>query len=50
VYLITDGSGYVSFFLASSKGKILVGGPPTIGHKLQWAFGNTTESPLKYLV
>ncbi|KAL6892005.1 beta-lactamase-like protein [Trichoderma evansii] len=49
-YLITDGSGYVSFFLASTEGGILVDAPPTIGHKLRWAIGNTTRAPLRYLI
>jgi glyoxylase-like metal-dependent hydrolase (beta-lactamase superfamily II) len=49
-YLITDGSGYVSFFLASTEGGILVDAPPTIGRKLQWAIGNITSAPLRYLI
>lgn len=49
-YLITDGSGYTNFFLASTGGGILIDAPPTIGHKLQWAIGNITDKPLKYLV
>lgn len=49
-YLITDGSGYISFFLVTTAGGILVDAPPTIGHKLQWAIGNITSEPLRYLV
>lgn len=49
-YLITDGSGYVSFFVATTAGGILVDAPPTIGHKLQWAIGNITSEPLRYLI
>lgn len=49
-YLITDGSGYISLFVATTAGGILVDAPPTIGHKLQWAIGNITSEPLRYLI
>ncbi|KAJ7363000.1 beta-lactamase-like protein, partial [Mycena albidolilacea] len=41
VHWVTDGS-YNNMFLVSTHGVIVVDAPPTIGHKLLYAIGNTT--------
>ncbi|KAJ7258278.1 beta-lactamase-like protein [Mycena rebaudengoi] len=49
VYWVTDGS-YSNMFLVSTHGVILVDAPPTIGHNLLYAIGNTTRLPVTHLV
>lgn len=39
-----------AFFLVSDKGVIVVDCPPTIGHKLLWAIGNTTSIPVTHVI
>ncbi|KAJ7501534.1 beta-lactamase-like protein [Mycena galericulata] len=49
VYWVTDGS-YSNMFLVSTQGVIVVDAPPTMGHKLLYAIGNTTHLPVTHLV
>ncbi|KAJ7203268.1 beta-lactamase-like protein [Mycena pura] len=49
VYWVTEGV-YSNMFLVSTHGVILVDAPPTIGHKLLYAIGNTTHLPVTHLV
>ncbi|KAF7366006.1 Metallo-hydrolase/oxidoreductase [Mycena venus] len=49
VHWVTDGS-YSNMFLVSTHGVIVVDAPPTIGHKLLYAIGNTTHLPVTHLV
>ncbi|KAJ6565208.1 beta-lactamase-like protein [Mycena vulgaris] len=49
VYWVTDGS-YNNMFMVSTHGVIVVDAPPTIGHKLLYAIGNTTHLPVTHLV
>ncbi|KAJ7934242.1 beta-lactamase-like protein [Mycena leptocephala] len=49
VYWVTDGS-YNNMFMVSTHGVIVVDAPPTIGHKLLYAIGNTTRLPVTHLV
>ncbi|KAK0723588.1 beta-lactamase-like protein [Lasiosphaeria miniovina] len=48
-YMITDGV-YQSFVLVSTAGVVVVDAPPTTGHKLQWAIGNITSTPVRWFV
>ncbi|KAJ7062462.1 beta-lactamase-like protein [Mycena amicta] len=48
-YWVTDGT-YTNMFLVSTHGVIVVDAPPTIGHKLLYAIGNTTRIPVTHLV
>ncbi|KAF8196215.1 beta-lactamase-like protein [Mycena galopus ATCC 62051] len=48
-YWVTDGA-YSNMFLVSTHGVIVVDAPPTIGHKLLYAIGNTTNIPVTHLV
>ncbi|KAJ7044419.1 beta-lactamase-like protein [Mycena alexandri] len=49
VYWVTDGS-YSNMFMVSTHGVIVVDAPPTIGHKMLYAIGNTTRLPVTHLV
>ncbi|KAJ6540452.1 beta-lactamase-like protein [Mycena capillaripes] len=49
LYWVTDGS-YSNMFLVSTHGVIVVDAPPTMGHKLLYAIGNTTRLPVTHLV
>ncbi|KAJ7836794.1 beta-lactamase-like protein [Mycena olivaceomarginata] len=49
VYWVTDG-WYNNMFMVSTHGVIVVDAPPTIGHKLLYAIGNTTCLPVTHLV
>ncbi|KAJ7457318.1 beta-lactamase-like protein [Mycena latifolia] len=49
VYWVTDGL-YSNMFLVSTHGVIMVDAPPTIGHKLLYAIGNTTHLPITHLI
>jgi glyoxylase-like metal-dependent hydrolase (beta-lactamase superfamily II) len=48
-YMVTDGS-YQALFVVSTKGVIVVDCPPTIGTKLLYAIGNTTNLPITHLI
>ena len=48
-YMVTDG-GYQALFLVSTEGVIVVDCPPTIGHKLLYAIGNTTHLPVTHFI
>ncbi|KAJ7717345.1 beta-lactamase-like protein [Mycena metata] len=48
-YWVTDGS-YSNMFMVSTHGVIVVDAPPTIGHKMLYAIGNTTRLPVTHLV
>ena len=48
-YMVTDNQ-YNGIFLVSDKGVILVDAPPTLGHRLLHAVGNTTNLPITHLV
>ncbi|KAJ7048934.1 beta-lactamase-like protein, partial [Mycena amicta] len=48
-YWVTDGT-YTNMFLVSTHGVIVVNAPPTMGHKLLYAIGNTTGIPVTHLV
>jgi len=48
-YMITDGA-YQSLVVVSTRGVIVVDAPPTIGHKLQWAIGNLTSTPVRWFI
>lgn len=48
-YAVLDGS-YQSVFFVSNKGVIVVDCPPTLGHNLLYAIGNTTSIPVTHFV
>lgn len=48
-YVVLDGS-YQSLFFVSTKGVIVVDCPPTLGHNLLYAIGNTTNIPVTHFV
>ncbi|KAL0637297.1 hypothetical protein Q9L58_003781 [Maublancomyces gigas] len=48
-YVVLDGS-YQSLFFVSTKGVIVVDCPPTLGHNLLYAIGNTTDIPVTHFV
>lgn len=48
-YMVTEGT-YQSIFVVSTHGVIVVDCPPTIGHNLLYAIGNTTHLPITHLV
>ncbi|KAJ7854507.1 beta-lactamase-like protein [Mycena olivaceomarginata] len=48
-YWVTEGV-YTNMFLVSTHGVIVVDAPPTMGHKLLYAIGNTTHLPVTHLV
>ncbi|KAG7284510.1 hypothetical protein NEMBOFW57_010885 [Staphylotrichum longicolle] len=48
-YMVTDNQ-YNGIFLVSDKGVIVVDAPPTLGHRLLHAIGNTTRTPITHLV
>ncbi|KAK0658094.1 beta-lactamase-like protein [Cercophora newfieldiana] len=48
-YMITDGA-YQTFVLVSTEGVVVVDAPPTTGHKIQWAIGNITSSPVRWFI
>ncbi|KAL9614509.1 MAG: hypothetical protein Q9167_001037 [Letrouitia subvulpina] len=48
-YMVTEGT-YQSIFVVSTYGVIVVDCPPTIGHSLLYAIGNTTDLPITHLV
>ncbi|KAJ7147821.1 beta-lactamase-like protein [Mycena crocata] len=49
LYWVTEGA-YTNMFLVSTHGVIVVDAPPTVGHKLLYAIGNTTHLPVTHLV
>ncbi|KAJ7920190.1 beta-lactamase-like protein [Mycena leptocephala] len=49
VYWVTEGM-YTNMFIVSTHGVIVVDAPPTMGHKLLYAIGNTTRIPVTHLV
>lgn len=48
-YVVLDGS-YQSLFFVSTKGVIVVDCPPTLGHNLLYAIGNTTSIPVTHFI
>lgn len=48
-YVVLDGS-YQSLFFVSTKGVIVVDCPPTTGHNLLYAIGNTTNIPVTHFI
>lgn len=48
-YMVSDNL-YNSLFLVSTKGVIVVDAPPTIGHNMLHAIGNTTTVPITHLI
>ncbi|KAK1756649.1 Metallo-hydrolase/oxidoreductase [Echria macrotheca] len=48
-YMVTDGA-YQTFVLVSTAGVIVVDAPPTTGHKIQWAIGNLTSTPVRWFI
>jgi glyoxylase-like metal-dependent hydrolase (beta-lactamase superfamily II) len=48
-YMVTDGI-YQSMFLVAPESVILIDAPPTIGHKLLYAIGNTTKLSVSHLI
>ena len=47
--MVTDGT-YQAVFVVSTKGVVVIDVPPTIGHNLVYAIGNTTSLPITHLV
>jgi glyoxylase-like metal-dependent hydrolase (beta-lactamase superfamily II) len=48
-YMLTE-SQYQVLFVVSTKGVIVVDAPPTIGHKILYGIGNTTNIPVTHLI
>jgi glyoxylase-like metal-dependent hydrolase (beta-lactamase superfamily II) len=48
-YMVSDGL-YNSMFFVSTTGVVVVDAPPTIGHNLAYAIGNTTHLPVTHFV
>ncbi|OIW30174.1 Metallo-hydrolase/oxidoreductase [Coniochaeta ligniaria NRRL 30616] len=48
-YMITDGI-YQTFVLLSTAGVVVVDAPPTIGRNIEYAIGNLTNVPVKWVV
>lgn len=48
-YAVLDGT-YQALFFVSDKGVIVVDNPPTLGHNLVYAIGNTTNIPVTHFV
>jgi glyoxylase-like metal-dependent hydrolase (beta-lactamase superfamily II) len=48
-FMATDNQ-YQSLFLVSTKGVIVVDAPPSIGHNMLYAIGNTTKTPITHFI